>query len=251
MSDQPLNGSVSLGKRLAGEFIVIVLGVLVALSVDAGLEVRAERARERAYYQSLARDLADDTAEYAIAIRMSARSIEAGHQVRSVILGDPYAGTRPLSQSVAYASWVNYPDWSSGTLDELYSVGTIRLIRKQEIKDAIHAYRSGVNEWRPRMQGAEYSAFLDYRRAAAGLIPLEALMAYEMTSLDDERVVGVEVDEALLSERLRGNQALLGDLETMIFQWVSLTVLYEEQRALALHLLNVLEAAAVADRPAP
>jgi hypothetical protein len=92
------------------------------------------------------------------------------------------------------------------------------------------------------MQGPEYGAFLDYRRAISGLIPLEAQMAYEMTSLDDEgAAAGVEVDEALLAARLRGNQPLLGDLEIMMFQWVSLTVLYEEQRELALHLLNLLE----------
>lgn len=242
MPDQARNGSVSLGQRLAGEFIVIVLGVLVALSVDAGLEVRAEGKREQAYYLSLARDVVDDTAEYATAIRMTARSIEAGSHVRSVILGDPYPGKRPLSQSLAYASWVNYPDWSSGTLDELYSVGTIRLIRRQEIKDAIHAYRSDVNEWRPRMQGPEYGAFLDYRRTISGLIPLEARMAYEMTSLDDERAEGVEVDEVVLAARLRGNQPLLGDLEIMMFQWVSLTVLYKEQRELALRLLSLLQA---------
>jgi hypothetical protein len=241
MSAQAPNGTLSLGKRLVGEFIVIVLGVLVALSVDAGLEVRAEGRREQAYYQSLARDIDDDTAEYATAIRMTARSIEAGRHVMAAISGDPYPAKRPLSQSVSYASWVNYPDWSSGTLDELFSVGAIRLIRNQEIKDAIHDYRSDVNEWRPRMQGPEYGAFLDYRRVIAGLIPLEAQTAYVRTSLADERVVGVEVDETLLAERLRGNQPLLRELKIMMVQWADLTVLYQQQREFALRLLNLLQ----------
>jgi hypothetical protein len=91
------------------------------------------------------------------------------------------------------------------------------------------------------MQGPENSAFLDYRRAITGLIPFEALGAYETTTLGDERVAGVEVDEALLAERLLGDQVLLRELEIMMLQWVGLTILYEEQRALALRLLNLLQ----------
>jgi hypothetical protein len=91
------------------------------------------------------------------------------------------------------------------------------------------------------MQGPEYGAFLDYRRVIAGLIPLEAQTAYVRTSLADELVVDVEVDEALLAERLRGNQPLLRELKIMMVQWADLTVLYQQQREFALRLLNLLQ----------
>jgi hypothetical protein len=73
------------------------------------------------------------------------------------------------------------------------------------------------------------------------LIPFEALAAFEMTTLGDERVAGLEVDEALLAERLRGDGVLLRELEIVMLQWVGLTILYEEQRELALRLLNLLQ----------
>lgn len=227
--------------RLLGEFIVIVAGVLVALAAQAAWDVRRERQQEDDYSHALARDLQSDTAEYAIALRMTRRSIETANVVRSVILGDTVHATRPLSKSLYYASWVNYPDWSSGTMEELYSAGTIRLIRDQRIKEALHSYRALVSEWRPRMQGPEYDAFQEYRRLTVGLIPLEAAIAYEHTGLYDESVEGVQVDETALARRLRGDTGLLEATEQMILQWESLVIFYEEQVREAVRVLNLIE----------
>lgn len=241
MTELPANRVATLVTRLVAEFFVIVAGVLVALSADAALDIRADRRLEEGYYLALLHDLQADTGEYAIALRMTRRSIATANHVRSEILGDGASGPRPLSQSLYYASWVNYPDWSSGTMEELYSAGTIRLIRDRPIKEALHAYRALVSEWRPRLQGPENDAFLEYRELTTGLIPLEASIAYERTSLDDEVVNGVHVDEGRLAERIRGDAALLRSTERMIIQWESLVVSYEEQLLEAVLLLNLLE----------
>jgi hypothetical protein len=223
--------------RLAAEFVVIVVGVLVALAVDAAWEVRSDRRQEVEYYRALAQDVRADTAEYRIALWMTRRSVEASQEVRAAILGDPLRSERPLSKSLYYASWVNYPDWASGTIDELYSAGTIRLIRDEEIKQALHTYRALVAEWRPRIQGPEYSAFQTYRAMTAGMIPLEAAIAYETGEEP-----AVEIDEAAIATGLRGNRALLRQTEQMIIEWASLIVFYNEQVAEAEKLLDLLEA---------
>jgi hypothetical protein len=241
MEEAPGRSRGPWARRLIAEFVVIVAGVLVALAVNAAWEARSERVQELEYYRSLARDLVSDTAEYHVALRMTARSIEAALHVRAVALGEEPTSPRPLSLSLEYASWVNYPDWSSGTVEELYGAGTIRLLRDQRIKDALHTYRALVNEWRPRMQGDEYSAFLRYRLTTAGFLPLEAAIAYEVTSLDDESAMDVAVDEAGLARRIRGDDVLLRDTELMIIEWAHLVSLYEEQKASALALLNLLE----------
>lgn len=226
--------------RLFAEFVVIVAGVLVALAANAAWEVRSERRQEEAYYRALARDLEADTAEYAIALRMTGRSLETATYVRSVILGDPLPTTRSLSQSLFYASWVNYPDWSSGTIEELYSAGTIRLIRDSAIKEALHSYRALVAEWRPRMQGSEYGAFQAYRRSTVGLIPLEVAVAYQATSLENELVENVQVDEDALARKIRGDVGLLPDTELMILQWEDLIWFYKEQLGEAVALLDLI-----------
>jgi len=239
----------SLAGRFLAEFVVIVAGVLVALAANAAWDVRAERQQEEGYYLALMRDLESDTAEYAIALRMTGRSIETAKHVRSVILGDSIDAARPLSQSLYYASWVNYPDWSSGTMEELYSAGTIRLVRDMPIKQALHSYRALVSEWRPRMQGPEYREFQEYRRLTTGLIPLEAAIAYERTSLDDEAVEGVQIDELALARRIRGDPELLRSTELMILQWESLVVLFEEQVQEAIRVLNLIERRIGGERP--
>ncbi len=157
-----------------------------------------------------------------------------------MIVGHPVPATRPLSQSLVYASWVNYPDWSSGTIEELYAAGTIRLIRDTAIKEALHSYRALVAEWRPRMQGPEYGAFQAYRRATQGLLPLDVAVAYQGTTLDDESVEGVQVDEAALARKIRGDVGLLPDMELMILQWEDLIWFYREQLGEALALLNLI-----------
>jgi hypothetical protein len=237
-----------LAARLFAEFVVIVAGVLVALAADAGWDVRAERQQEETYYLALVHDLASDTAEYAIALRMTGRSLETAKHVRSVILGDATSATRPLSQSLHYASWVNYPDWSSGTMEELYGAGTIRLIRDRRIKEALHSYRALVSEWRPRMQGPEYDEFQECRRLSTGRTPLEAAIAYERTSLDDEAVDDVHVDELQVADRIRGDSELLRSTELMILQWESLVVFYEEQLEEAVRVLSLLESRIGGDR---
>lgn len=233
------NQTSGLGRRLVAEFVVIVLGVLVALAVDAAWDVRNERQRERDYYLSLARDLAADTAEYSGSISATNRAIEAAHHVRSAILGDAGPFERPLSRSLIYASWVNYPTRSSGTVEELFSAGTIRLIRSQEIKDGIHRYRTYVDEWQPRLEGPENSAFLEYRRLAEGLLPLEARRSYLADPSGEDGHPGV--DELALARAIRGDSTLLRETETMIMQWEFLRGMYGGQRSLATELLNLLE----------
>jgi len=90
------------------------------------------------------------------------------------------------------------------------------------------------------MQGPEYGAFQAYRRSTVGLIPLEAALAYQGTSLDNEVVEGVQVDEEALARRIRGDVGVLRDTELMILQWADLIYFYNEQREEAVALLNLI-----------
>lgn len=67
----------SILPRLAGEFLTIVVGVLVALGVDEWRESRAELRQEAEYYRSIVEDLDRDIAEYESAQRFIAVSMRA------------------------------------------------------------------------------------------------------------------------------------------------------------------------------
>ncbi|MGD9967663.1 MAG: hypothetical protein AB7T59_14165 [Hyphomonadaceae bacterium] len=223
------------------EFVIVVAGVFLGMQANTWQQMRAERVLERAYYVSLANDLRADVAEYQFSIRMATRSIEAANAVRAVILGNPDASGRPLSQSLFFASWVNYPNLATGTVDELYAAGTIRVIRDAEVKNALHTYQSEAEEWRSRLQSPEYGAFLAYRLRADPLLPMETRNAYLLTRLDDENVERQSVDETGLARRLRGDAVLLDATERMISDWVFLSSTYERQLEEARALLALVE----------
>ncbi len=204
--------------RLAAEFLTIVLGVLVALGVDGWRETRADVRREMEYYHSMVEDLERDISEYESSRDFMALSIQAADQVLATINGSSPSGPYPtLDDAVHYASWVNYPSWSSGTLGELVNSGAIRLIRNREVKRAVLAYYDEINEWKPRLQGPEFSAFIAYRRMTMGWTPLDRL-TWDIERASTLSETPVPPDPELVA-RLRGNEVLLGLTQEMLWQW--------------------------------
>ncbi len=223
------SGQLPILPRLAAEFLTIVLGVLVALGVDQWRESRVELREEADYYAALIEDLDRDIAEYEYALEFTAVSVRAGEHVLGAITGSPPANPFPtLAQRVHFASWVNYPSWNSGTLDELVNSGRIRLLRNQSLKRDILDYFDGIAEWKPRLQGPEFAAFIEYRRLTAAWLPLS-----RESWILDRSAPGPEEWAPLgpgLQERLRGNEQVLGVVQEMLWQWQGLSVFMMEFR---------------------
>lgn len=233
-----------LAMRMTGEFLVIVLGVLVALAVDAWWDRRSDAALAQAYYAALARDLAADTVEYADAIKNIERSIDATEHVLAAIEGRvaEYHASRALVQSLAIAPSVNFPDWSSGTMDELVNAGTIRLLSDTTLKRVLLARYAEAREFRPRAQGPEHSAYLEYRRLIRGMVPLEVFKGTVFRKRPDENAeedFGVSDDE--LQEKLRGREELRLVAGDMLVQWWSLWNLFHYERDATRDLLALFE----------
>lgn len=74
MTNEASDRDWSLWRRLAAEFVVIVVGVLVALGVDAARDAREDRVREAAYLAQLRIDLAATAASLAEAISVDERA---------------------------------------------------------------------------------------------------------------------------------------------------------------------------------
>lgn len=226
--------------RLAGEFVTIVLGVLVALGVDEWRETQADARQELEYYRSLVEDLDRDIAEYAYAQEFIGVSLGAAEHVLAVITGAPSTNPFPsLVQSVQYASWVNYPAWSSGTLDELVSSGAIRLMRSQEIKRAMLAYYDGLAEWKPRLLGPEFGAFIAYRQATAAWVH-EGPSLWTTRRSAPAREEFADLDPQLV-QQLRGNDQLLGLTQQLIWDWRGLSTMTGRFQTEALALKNLIE----------
>lgn len=128
-------------RLLLGEFIVIVIGVLMALWVDELREDRVNAALEVEYLHSLVNDLEADLASFDEAEAWMRRSETAAATVLALYEGTPPTDdTADLAMAVETAGWQYSPTITRNTLEDLRSTGNLRLITDPELRRAIAAY---------------------------------------------------------------------------------------------------------------
>jgi len=192
-------------RLLLGEFVVIVIGVLMALWVDELREARNNAALEVEYLESFVTDLEADLAQFDEAEAWARRSEAAAATVLTL-----YEGTRQsdnladLVMAVETAGWQSWPVITRNTIDDLRSTGNLRLLRDKSLRRAIAAYYTTIeNVSIPNANMREriwdgYDARVQYvlapdvrlgvlqRPESFGHgITSEALDAAEMTSVED------------------------------------------------------------------
>lgn len=138
-------------QRLLGEFVVIVVGVLVALAVDEWRSTRSDRALEQQYLERLEGDLtrtrsALDTARLQFAgAAHNADFVEPFLWGRTGLPGD----TSTVVAALYRASRSLAPDLANTlprtTILELQNTGRIGLIRSVPIRTAVQEYYTEVN----------------------------------------------------------------------------------------------------------
>jgi len=152
--------------RMGAEFLVIVVGVLVALAVDEWSNSVQERELEREYLQSLSRDLAEDSAAYAGALAPNVEeALAALREIVSVARGfeampiDTVAFVRLMWES---RFSVTQFEERRTTFEELLATGNLSLIRSAELRASIVSYYEQVRMSTSRSERARstYSQLL-------------------------------------------------------------------------------------------
>jgi len=134
-------------SRLLGEFVVIVVGVLVALWVDQLREARVNAGLEVEYLESLVTDLEADLAQFDEAEAWMRRSEGNAAVVLALYEGSPPTDDlTDLVVAVETAGWQFFPSITRNTLDDLRSTGNLRLITDPALRRAIAAYYRKVEE---------------------------------------------------------------------------------------------------------
>jgi hypothetical protein len=218
--------------RLASEFVVIFLGVLVALAVEQWWEYRQDRSLEQEYYASLVEDLKIDIAEYELSINVGNRSVSLSRELLGVIVSsDDVETSRPLNEVLHYSSFVNYPERSTGTFDELMSSGNIRLLLDAEIKSALFAYYRTINEWKPRLRGNEFGSTYIRSREITGDLRFHITLGAGEQQIDNQQ----------LAEELRQRQQLAPVINKSATDEEFRISHYEDQTELARALIDLLQ----------
>ncbi len=130
--------------RMGAEFLVIVVGVLVALAVDEWANSMEDRELEREYLQALAIDLSEDSTAYAAALVPNVE--EALAALRTIVPVAHGAEVMP-SDTVGFVRllWestfsVTQFEERRTTFEELLATGNLSLIRSAELRASIVAY---------------------------------------------------------------------------------------------------------------
>lgn len=132
-------------RLLLGEFVVIVVGVLMALWVDGLREARHNEALEIEYLASFVTDLEADLAQFDETEAWMRRSEAAAATVLALYQGSPPTEkVADLFMAVETAGWQAWPVITRNTIDDLKSTGNLRLIRDRNLRRAIAAYYTTI-----------------------------------------------------------------------------------------------------------
>lgn len=184
-------------RRAAGEFAVIVLGVLVALAADAWNDRRLDRAEEREYLERLHTALQEDTAQYQFILNWMDRK-EAGLRRVDELLSSPTAIVQDSEDFASHLAAAQNFGWNVGplgaraTFEDLRSSGKLGLLREVDLRNRLIEYYGRTESEDRRIEARR----TDFPRIAYRFVP--AVRTTEPGRFGASERVGVKDPNALL-----------------------------------------------------
>lgn len=137
--------STSRIRRAVPEFLLIVAGVLTALTVDAWWQGHVDRVREQEYLEQLLADVRDNRRRLEAALHIEVDQMQRATTMLSAVRG-PTAIRADSAESWLTRTppfpWYSDPRLVDGTMVALIETGDINLIRDTRIRTATIAYAS-------------------------------------------------------------------------------------------------------------
>ncbi len=137
--------NLSFWRRLLAEFVVIVVGVLVALGVDAARDRREERVRADAYLRQLRADLMVTSEALIDGIEVEERARGGADRAVQAINSSslpPPDSLRKWVVAATNSSAAFHP--TMGTITALVESGELRLIHDEELRRKVLQYHGSV-----------------------------------------------------------------------------------------------------------
>jgi hypothetical protein len=153
------------------ELVIVVAGVLIALTADGWLQRRADRGLERRYLDDLVVDLRSDTAQLRTAIALAADRAVLGHAVLRAMDGDTILTPPELVVALERQFYFAFPAYSQTTMSDLLSTGNLRLIRDRGFKRQLSEYYQTIErleQWTENWRAIQR----DVERIMPELLPL-------------------------------------------------------------------------------
>jgi hypothetical protein len=218
---------VPLPLRVAGELLVIVAGVLIALWVDNLNQNRKDALQEDAYLAGILIDLASDSASLANRHETATRGLHVADRLLALRRDrDSTAPADSLAAWFLYVAFVDNFQVLDHTYREILGAGGLSLIRDQSLRRQISAYYRSI-------ESAEF--FTDYYKGEE-----EDYWDLLGERLSPEDFIGISRSEqnvgdlqpARLLSALRGDPQIANAIE-MNRHWTALRLGITERRLAA------------------
>lgn len=164
-------------RWFAAEFLVVVTGVLVALTIGAWWEARREHELEQSYLQRLLVDLGADSVEFDNHLSVERNRHEQARLLLSVLSGTKPSDPSALLYAVEEAGIAYFFRLSPYTFKELQATGNLRLIRDPDIRNALTAYYYQSIDGGQLIYDYERDRAWAYVHATSGVLPPETRVA--------------------------------------------------------------------------
>ena len=160
------------------DFFIVVIGVFIGIEVANWNQARQDRQEERRYYSQLLVDLRDDLEAFSRTERLADKYDEAAQLVIDRLNGEvpPEASPGRMATAIHLAGFVNIPQASRGTYDELVSTGNLGLLRNSRLKSDIANYYATFDanrQWDSLLRDQQSN----YWTETAGILPRPVLRA--------------------------------------------------------------------------
>jgi hypothetical protein len=211
------NSPVSKARRAAGEFAIIVVGVLVALWLDAGWAWLQDRQDERALIADLRSDFEANRSALQQVFVAQHRSADVTRQILTVgVDGLPADSVDVLFQAMLNVQTFNA---RTGALNSALGSGRIRLLRKEGLRSALAAWPGYLEDAMEEVVDAMPQLFTVGQAVAVGIArgqPSHELIA---TILSDRQLSGA------LALRMFAYYEVQSDTEALLAQTDSILTL--------------------------
>jgi hypothetical protein len=177
-----------IARRAAGEFAVIVVGVLVALWIDAGWEWLQDRQDERALIADLRSDFGANRSSLQQVLVAQRRAADVTRQILTVGVD----GLSTDSVDALFSAMLNVQTFNprSGALNSALGSGRIRLLRSQDLRSALAAWPGYLEDAREEVVETVPQLFVVGQAIAEGVAKGRPSHEHITTILADRQLSG-------------------------------------------------------------
>jgi hypothetical protein len=198
------------------DLIVVIVGILIALQLDAWAQARDDRRLEVVYLKRLKQDLQIERAGMDASERFAQERIEAGHLLGRLAEDPSLAAEAParLYWALETAAWRTFPQINAFVYRELQNTGRFVLLRSETLRRALTEHYTLLQQ--DARVGEDLIAQQRFDAAVAGLLDIEELEAIEKVEGDPAKIAMRPERAAELARAFVERQAAIAELPSLV-----------------------------------